>query len=120
MVLPSKELLSSVLGKEKEDILSIRIVNNELQYYYKSLYRLGCNLKISKHKDSIIISINIYELMHMMKEWAISKKVYILSNISFIGGTAHTIKGNENNLFSANTEFEAVTKACEWILEQQK
>jgi len=107
MLLPSKELLSAVLGIEVEGGIERIVLNdNTLTFAYSD--------------EDMWSDINIYELMHMMKEWAISKKVYILSNISFIGGTAITLNGSEDNLFVANTELEAVTIACEWILEQQK
>jgi len=104
MVLPSKELLIAI-GLD---------VNIHTDLYYDG------NFLIIHNQYQEEVNVNIYELMHMMKELAISKKVYILSNISFIGGTARTINGSEDNLFVANTELEAVTIACEWILEQQK
>ena len=74
-------------------------------------------------------SINIYELMHLMKEWAYSKEYTIQSWIfgqydkgkAKVIGIISSFETKDNTpLINANTEFEAVTLACMWILKEQK
>ncbi len=103
MELPSKELLSAVLG---EDVKSVELwKENTIRYFAP--------------KDYII---NIYELQHLMKEWA-REHGYLMSTemieISDDGFNHKWYLGiNKEWWFHGVTEFEAVTKACEYILEQ--
>ena len=103
----SKELLSAVL-KEKRVILDyeISISKNEIHYGH-----------IDIEEDGFI---NIYELAHKCKEWAISKgwilhevrnlKEYII----YFGGDYR----EPSDDFRAETEPEAIFKACQWILDK--
>ena len=100
MTLPSKELLSIVLGFE---VRSTYIADNTLL----------CTKVINKTFTGI--RINIYELQHMMKEWAWEHKWIMKSGINRDGkGFCEGMFG----IYQADTEFEAVTSACEWILKE--
>jgi len=117
MVLPSRELFSAVLGYE----VKVTFINREIDYNKHLWYKLRCG-------DTE--SINIYELMHMMKKWAVTKGYAIQSeapwNEEYRNGFIRQGIAELRtftlivDIFNANTEHEAVTKACEWILEQQK
>jgi len=118
MLLPSKELLFEVI-----DDLSPRVVE-VIDIYQDNL--LSTYYDCGKGEPTCLgYEINIYELMHMMKEWA-EKKGYILQS-HIIGDSVCKISKITNyspyidtlEILNANTEPEAVTKACEWILEQQ-
>lgn len=103
-MLPSKELLTAVLGCDAE------------AYYY--------NASVIKYKIDGVVEkeINIYELMHIMKEWALKQGFYTKSQLGIEKSVANIFnirfQDCDENFF-ADTELEAVTKACEWILEQQ-
>jgi hypothetical protein len=118
MILPSKELLSEVLGVTQVTDLKIR--DNKLFY---TSYN---NPSISNWK-----SINIYELQHRMKEWA-SMYGYDLYSYRFNQEVSYAYLDIEMNgfyridekwgfsgtlleEFEAQTEHEAVTQACEWV-----
>jgi len=119
MVLPSKELLSAVLGEDvyedifyaSDDIRTTFINGNNLVYSTSSAKFTGNN-------------INIYELMHMMKEYIKSQNLMIIV-YHHLDTVAVEIVQNQKSIYtspgmSVYTEPEAVTKSCEWILEQQK
>ena len=118
MEVPSKELLIEILKDEtiasiNEGIPSDVKNDNEVQYYKDGLY-------------GVVFGINIYELMHMMKEWAWGEGYAI--GVDMLG-----LKSFNVNIHSLDTEhkvynkdeyqvedFEAVTKACEWMLNQKE
>jgi hypothetical protein len=101
----SKKLLSEVLGLKNPHPLKIE--DGKL-YLYKEL---GQN----------ITTINIYDLAHMCKEWALQYNFYISSEVkkenSFSGLMGDDIWEHILLPFTADTEPEAIFKACEWILE---
>ena len=105
--LPSKELLSAVLGEEVDE----HIIKNNNDIVY-SVHKIG-NMEIT--------SINIYELQHMMKEWALEQGYELTSNNNFcyvdlvLSTMGHYAVRVD---FIADSEPEAVTKACEWILKE--
>ena len=106
----SKELLSEVLKKEVVKIKGIE--NNTLIY--------GC-----KVHDGWYDEINIYELAHKCKEWAIKIDYKIESHIhlinkKFICVASFCTKDNTTKFFQEHTEPEAIFKACEWIMERTK
>lgn len=113
MILPSKKLMSAVLN---EDVI-------ELQYD-EDIY--GDNIIGVSRTENLFMHYNIYELMHLMKEWTGKTEYYF--TIFLGGGIGIDInkkyKKGMNTVrmisVSGSTEFEAVTKACELILEQQK
>lgn len=125
----SKELISEVLNIKPEDIVSFKIFMNELFYYRELLLRADCQGNISKHRDSIKQSINIYEFAFKCKEWIINKEYHIntsenrINNYIYLykmiksdfgyeidksNGVQFDSKGYINNLF----------EACEWILKE--
>lgn len=64
-------------------------------------------------------------LAHKCKEWAIKIDYKIESHIHFInkriiGVAFFNTQDNTNKFFQADTEPEAIFKACEWIVEQTK
>jgi len=115
MISPSKELLSAVLG---EDVVSIDDTYEYSNNHANKLYYL------SSGTFGVYTSINIYELMHMMKEWAVKNEHELMS---CNGGYCEAFpKKTWDSLtkpikeFYGDTEFEAITEACEWILKETK
>ena len=112
MELPSKELLTEVLGKNvKMVITDIKVIHSQLNSSVK-------NSEIAISYDDKWTYENIYELMHLMKEWAFSNDYQLYSG-RLIGHKSICSVVNFDNSF-AETEFEAVIKACEWILSQKE
>lgn len=107
----SKELLSEVL--DLKVFASISNDTNELKCLFVDL---------DKSKE---LRINIYELAHKCKEWAYENDYYVYSIFTF-AGEGFCYLTHENNIskrlitFEANTEPEAIFKACQWILENLK
>lgn len=103
----SKELLSVVLGLHC-GIKSIK--NSEVIYWF------DCIGEIREH------SINIYELAHKCKEWAIKYSGWTLQSYTNERGSGICrIKvgdGQEINKLIASSEPEAIFKACQWILDK--
>ena len=119
----SKELLNKVLNIE---IVSYQMKQkNILAYEYN---------KVSKNqwsgKTFCNRSINIYELAHKCKEWAYYKHGYIIFSKTRISSSLascyfdtmakHDYEDDYCDDFRAETEYEAIFKACSWILEQIK
>jgi len=113
----SKELLSEVLEyKDKDYVIvatekDIFLDKNYLHFEYQDPYCTPETYITIKDK------INIYELAHKCKEWAISKGYILQSgyqNCICINFTDNLSK----NKFSAHTEIEAIFKACEWVLKE--
>jgi len=101
----SKELLSAVLG---DDMYPKEIENNLLLFK-----------QVADAPWSAMRSINIYELMHLMKEWAL-KQGYLLYSVPTMC-LIKTLSLEYIKEFSdVDTEFESVTKACEWIKENNE
>ena len=110
MKFPSKELLSEVLG----------IYVNEVKGIEANIPICGC-----VHSDGWYDEINIYELAHKCKEWALSKNFILHSGSTYkperyrcdiyVGNSAI-----EDENFISDTEPEAIFKACEWIMEYRK
>lgn len=98
----SKELLSKVL---EVDVISRNIKSNIV--YYNGIYDCG--------------SINIHELAHKCKEWAL-KDYEIHSAIVDVNKAYCEVFSTriEELEFEAPTEPEAIFKACEWLLENKK
>lgn len=90
---------------------------------------------MDKHKQARSDKVNIYELAHKCKEWANSYNAVIISwcrgcpiehkdelfhsEVYF----AHNYDENIDStfeLFSAESELEAVFKACQWILDSKE
>ena len=117
----SKELLNAVLGEELYLFHLWNIEDNELLYYTEAN---GGGKRI-----------NIYELAHKCKEWATfknGKNIITERDISgvysyiifMIGITIHNEYLDDTTRilanFKADTELEAIFKACEYILNNIK
>jgi len=109
----SNELLSEVLGLEIDDMRRDNHTQNWIDY--TTVY------------DDINQSsmINIYELAHKCKEWAYSlghvvstqyRTDYSNATTSLAWCESLAYEGRQN--FKADTEPEAIFRACEWILQQ--
>lgn len=103
----SKELLSEVVGNEVSEIRWINQQKKELQY--------------DVIEDLNYTTINIYELAHRCKEWAFYKGFVLKSykkQGAFSGTYHYAIDINDKICeWLANTEYEAIFKACEWIFK---
>ncbi len=104
--MPSKELLIEVLNLDK--VLHISIQNNIIYYW--------CDGLEIKHRNSI----NIYELAHKCKEWAL-RQGYLIDTRNQ-GMT--TVIYKSKIVFVATSEqgddaLKSDFKACEWIFAQK-
>lgn len=66
--------------------------------------------------------INIYQLAHKCKVWALEQGYSVMSRTRLFGGWVcelMTDYGVEDIQFDADTEPEAVFKACQWILDNK-
>ena len=122
----SKELLSEVLSIKVFTEISENDYgkNNILVYWEFDGYHNHCR------------NINIYELAKKCKEWAYTNKYrlssgqhrlntkqehYINNQIASYFCSVYYITNDDSDIqIDANTEPEAIIKACEWILEQNK
>ena len=67
------------------------------------------------------IPINIYELAHKCKEWAHSRNFMIQSYLYNTKARADLLSSCDvDEKFIADTEPEAIFKACEWILKAKR
>ena len=116
----SKELLSKVLDNEvpyQVKVHKIIIKNNSLNYFYNSKDSGGGLFEANEY-------INIYELAHKCKEWALSKGYIINSGATTSNDWSSTIyKVIKENPYIKElshtweqSEPEAIFKACQWIL----
>lgn len=74
--------------------------------------------------------INIYELAHKCKEWAVLQGYNVTSKVTIRGGrscktqsiaTARlTTDTSVFKVYGANTEPQSIFKACQWIMDNQK
>lgn len=115
--LPSKELLSEVLGVDVWEIFS----NEYTLAKSKIVFGTNANTKYEVN-DSSYSEINIYELGDNGKKWAFSKGIIIKSYTALNVGVCEL--ENKNGLhietFNDNTEIESIIKSCEWLFEQIK
>lgn len=108
----TKELLSEVLSRNVNKFRIERTVSFGIQVEYEV-------------SSGTRFYTNIYELAHKCKEWAYTKG---MREILSADGVAYIDKENgvldeggfyPEQWFSANTEPEAIFKACQWIMEQK-
>ena len=120
----SKELMSEVLNYEVDTFLGLN--KNEIDY-------TCCR---DENEGYIDISINLYEFAFKCKEWAYTNKYrlssgqhrlntkqehYINNQIASYFCSVYYITNDDSDIqIDANTEPEAIFKACEWILENNK
>ena len=112
----SKELLS--------EVLKLEVVKHSL--FNKS--NNSFNITYMQSEDSLKSSwmpINIYEFAFKCKIWVFNKyKIYLSSELGedsdvSLFWTANFKIKKENKSFYGDTEFEAIIKACEWILKNK-
>lgn len=115
--------------------ISKKLLSEVLEYNVYDYALKNTNVKLNKITTSTLCNepriigyekgINIYELAHKCKEWLLSKGYSYLSGkddiyergkgcVCSIGSTELLIKD-----FYANTEIEAIFKACQWILDNK-
>ena len=128
MKLPSKELYIDILNidsKYKGDTLKDGVMHEYGFDEFDNTIRMVIFYESKNNPETGLWSpknINIYELMHLMKEWANKKDYWCISGYeeNHQGSYYCMLKDMpDNKFFYADTEFEAVTKACEWILKQK-
>ena len=127
----SKELLSKVLENEvpyQVKVHKIIIKNNSLNYFYNSKDSGGGLFEANEY-------INIYELAHKCKEWALDNRWIIstmpmltekkwrnrsvrLSHFYSAGKDMYLDGISHNGRIEADTETEAIFKACDYILKE--
>ena len=111
----SKELLSKLLGEDCRGIISIR---NELQGEFDPC--LLVEYLSEGGKANLLI--NVHELAHKCKEWAMQKhNLWCISYRTKIGATCKTFDTRSKNskMFISSSEPEAIFKACQWILDSE-
>ena len=122
----SKELLSEVLNCEVLDI------DNEIPDFIPLVSYMAKH-RIPTMEKTFDADINIYELAHKCKEWAFQRWYDIYSCVdsdeayAFLHNfkTSDVLQDRPNIMpfdqeIVADTEPEAIFKACEWIMEQGK
>ena len=117
----SKELLSEVLGIRTIVMAPILEPNSKIGYLVYGSQNTIQEVK-KNHKQ-----INIYELAHKCKEWAISNGYNLWSGYApkdkKFAVNFYLIKENieiDCDESLADTEPEAIFKACQWILDNVK
>lgn len=114
----SKELLSEVLGK------SVKITDKTKLGIFESELKGTC-LKVSNGLS--IFTINIHELTYKCKEWAYKYGFEIAAyrvqdSIEYrclVGHNTINFNGTKSGYY-AESEPEAIFKACQWILDSRK
>ena len=108
----SKELLSEVLG-------------TEIKYFETDIKKINYHINSDIKSGNIAYFniewkyINIYELMHKMKEFILTEQQRMGTYYSTsVQGWCCWLEDGENRGI-AKTELEAVMKACEWVLKQK-
>ena len=100
----SEKLLSEVLRTDNE-VIAVELTGN--------------NIFWTEPKETEYAKcINIHELAHKCKEWALQYKYELLSG--YLSGNGYVVVMEQRRTWFAPTEVEAVFKACEYILEQKE
>lgn len=107
----SKELMSEVMQLGILEVGEVDDCYLSFKYYIQE-------------GDNIQACINVYELAHKCKEWALSKRCYINSIYNEFWWDRIEKKyfadiPNKNKSFYADTEIEATIQACEWALDNK-
>ena len=121
MTLPSKELLSEVLGCDCNKCY-FEDTYNIIHYSYEY------DVTWSEEVQSSESEINIYELAHKCKEWAFKYGKFQIYSGRFSDSCGRnciaTIKWYEGMWrsidFTEAEEHEAIFKACQWILDNKE
>ena len=111
----SKELLSEICQTNLMSLGKLEVVGSDICLY-------DCSMQ-----PDIYMCWNIYELAHKCKEWAYSQGYILFSKIRLNSSLAscyfdtmgkHDYEDGYHNDFRAETESEAIFKACQWILDK--
>lgn len=116
MQLPSIELLNAVYPTKEDSETYVGIQEST-----------GRVAHFGKEFNNCVSEIDIHNVAHKCKEWALTKQ-YILSSKPRTNSSLAACSFDKNgkcdyyndyhNDFRAETEPEAIFKACEWILEK--
>ena len=120
----SKELLSEICQTNLMSLGKLEVVGSDICLY-------DCSMQ-----PDIYMCWNIYEFTHKCKEWAYTNKYrlssgqhrlntkqehYINNQIASYFCSVYYITNDDSDIqIDANTEPEAIFKACQWILENSK
>ena len=99
----SKELLSEIMQLGILEVGEIDDCYLSFKYYILD-------------DDFLDACINIYELAHKCKEWAIKNDFFIFSGYN---GNYNCFVNNSGNRFYGDSESESIFKACQWILDNK-
>lgn len=109
--LPSTELLSTILGVRVLSIERVAINGDDTVLHYT---------KYGNRRD-VKSRVNLYEFVHKCKARAWSDNISLKSYPWWLG-TAKCVLDNcdtgDSRTFLAETEAEAIIKACEWIMKE--
>ena len=110
----------------KELLLELRLFNNieDTEWKYKiDKNTLKVIYNITNYFEGNLFTINIYELTHKYKEWALKYDLDCNSGYDF-GNELYNCRvfsqkqGTEIKYSLGDTEVEAIIKACEWIYKE--
>ena len=118
----SKELLSEICQTNLVSLGKLEVIGSDICLY-------DCSMQ-----PDIYMCWNIYELAHKCKEWAYTNKYrlsssqhrlntkqeyYINNQIASYFCSVYYITNDDSDIqMDANTEPEAIFKACQWILDK--
>lgn len=129
----SKELLNAIFNDDVFEV--VELSQNRIGYRHE-VDKLDFGVGAYKeHKDGVVIAekflktsepINIHELAHKCKEWALSKD-FCLSVVRdtdkelilFIGLSLDNEGIGYTEMFNGEDEVEMIFQACEWILNNK-
>ena len=74
---------------------------------------------VNKHTWYEADSISIYKLAHKCKEWAYNNSYTLRSQLKVCYCRFPIHNDIEEKIFKADTELEAIFKACQWILDNK-
>ncbi|MFA5040056.1 MAG: hypothetical protein WC464_00280 [Bdellovibrionales bacterium] len=105
----SKELLREVWKWKYATIKDCRVAGKHIEVTFNE----------TNSKDKI----NIYELVHKCKEWAMNQQYSLRSEI-YRNGCGYVLceprtSGLKDSSFTGSTEPESIFKACQWILDNK-
>ena len=104
----SKKLLSEVLGYVPFKVSEMERPSS-----------VGIKLLIIENEDGTVRAYwNIHELAHKCKEWALQYKYEFLSG--YLSGRGYVVVMEQRRTWYADTEVEAIFKACEWLLKAKQ
>ena len=114
-------------------MISNKLLSEVLKETIREVYKIGSNsnfkqntLLFKLYGSGELCHINIYELAHKCKEWAsinsyaLESSVHMQPKRSSVAGCQIHWRYETEDLpyFEADTEPEAIFKACQWILDR--